>query len=88
MIIITHIIIKKYSVYPIDFVCFFDMDEIMRGAARRKPLNLSFFWVVRSEPPFVLYRRVHDGYQNAAQPLNFHPAFIPLNQLFEANLTF
>ena len=66
MIIITHIIIKKYSVDPIDFVYFFDMDEIMRGAAWCKPLNLSFFWVVRSEPPFVLYRRVHDVYQNTA----------------------
>ena len=67
MITITYIIIKKYSVYPIDFVCFFDMDAIMRGAAWRIPLNLSFFWVVRSEPPFLLYRRVHDVYQNTAK---------------------
>jgi hypothetical protein len=44
---------QKYSVYPIDFVCFFAMGEIMRWAAWFLPLNLSF-WVVRSEPPFVI----------------------------------
>jgi hypothetical protein len=57
---------KKYSVHPIEFVGFFDIAEIMRGAAWCKPLNLSFFWVVRSEPPFTFYRRVHEVYQNTA----------------------
>ena len=66
MIIITHIIIKKYSVHPIEFVGFFDIGEIMRGAAWCKPLNLTFFGVVRSEPPFVFYRNVQEVYQNTA----------------------
>ena len=55
LIVNTYIIIKKYSVYPIELFCFLAMDEYVRGAARYRPLNLSF-WVVRSEPPFVFYR--------------------------------
>jgi hypothetical protein len=84
----THIIIRKYRVYLSDFVCFFAMSEYMRGAAWYRPLNLSF-WVVRSEPPFVLVDRAEVN-QNAAYPwhLTSIPFFIPLNQLFGAILDF
>jgi hypothetical protein len=70
----THIIIRKYSVYLIEFVCFFAMDEYMRGAAWYRPLNLSF-WVVRSEPPFVFCRsaRSISKYRKVYEPSHPNP---------------
>ena len=49
----THFIIRKYGVDPIEFVIFFAKRVSYEGAARHRPLFLSFFGVVRSEPPFV-----------------------------------
>ena len=59
---------KKYSVYPIELFCSFAMDERVRGAAWYRPLNLAF-WVVRSEPPFVLCPGVHVLEQNAVEAM-------------------
>jgi len=77
MIIITHIIIKKYSVHPIEFVGFFDIGEIMRGAAWCKPLNLTFFgWFVLSHPLYFIaaYRKYIKILHNVA--FTFHPIFV------------
>ena len=46
----THIIIRKYSVYPIEFVCFFAIDEYMRGLHGIDLSTSPFGWFVLSHP--------------------------------------
>ena len=47
----------------LNYFCFFAIGEYVRGAARYRPLHLSF-GVVRSEPPFMFYSEVHETNKN------------------------